>query len=1315
MWQILANVTNRFIVIAILVMGVSVGLARLLMPLAAEYHTDIETALTEAVGRKVTVQTLHARWYDFGPQLVLRDIALETRQGAASPIRLSEIRIGFSLFDSIAAGAPVPDMVALVKAHLRLRQLKNGSIKLLGINDFDLNGSNGAGAEIKQLPLAVGLIDSEITLETPRSTEPLRLYNLNLKLKQRDDHYKVGATLQIGGHTANQIEMSANLYGKPTDADGWRSDFHLSGKALALDALMKHFIPRDFRQVSGLAEFELWGKLQQGKLKSLEGDFSLRGVTIEKALPSGHSSYNINQLLGQFRWLRKQESWRLELVDFQLKRNETLWPKSAITIQAGLDEERQPHLEVSAGFLRLQDLLSATTLMPAAKQGALKALQQLRPAGDLRDLRFSFKDDALTPRWHLTGIAERFRVKAWKNFPGVNGLSLSFTANQQGGAAIFNSKEVVLSFNTANTGATRIPGAPAGQKNTASFKTQKSSGLFRNAIRLKRVAGPVYWNKRSNGWKINSASITVDTPDFNTHTRFSLHLPRAGSPYLDLQTNLNQGDITYVRNYLPAGIMNNGVINWLDRALVSGRVHAGTLLIRGPLDDFPFEQKTTGRMEALLEIEDAILNYNTGWPRLERMTAELRFLNNSFSARIFDAEIYAGRVVTAEARIERLDPVSPLLLDCVVDAPLADYLRVLTDTPLSKQFGRRASKLNSKEEARLAFRLDQPLGKKASKETKILGFVEFKNNVLKTDGGDVHLSDLTGKLHFDRQKVWAKRLKAKALGSMLTLDIKSPKRGPKRTEIDVRGRYRINNLLDRYVGVPLKHIKGKTDWHLNIRVPHSSRGSDLPNKLTLTSKLRGISIKMPPPFGKKANERKQLRIQLSTAKPNRTLPIRIKLGDIADSYLLMGKSLNGQRKMERAEIRLGGGRAKRPKTPGLHLKGSLSNFQLDPWMEMFQKGKRNAAPPIDLQMVNVDFGRFEYNNFWFDNILIQGGPTASGWSGKVDSPQIKGLIKLPKNLKKGTIRLDLEHFGITTDKTENEKPQLFNKFDPRKLPSLHATSKSLLFNEKNLGAITLRISKHRRGVRFDQADIKSDWFNLTAKGSWLMNRAIPNTAMNFKMETSKLERLMEALGFTANIKKAPGRLKGNLQWPGDPTDINNLWLSGNLDLSLKKGSFVDINPGAGRIFGLLNLGALHRRLTFDFSDVFGKGLSFDKIEGSFTLDNGDAYTHDLSIEGPTGIINVSGRTGLVSHDFDQLVTVIPDVTGTLATVGALAAGPVVGAALYLTNKVVGKKLNKVSTTQYQVQGPWDKPEIKSDKKTRQKTQQQPRSFDLDRL
>ena len=157
-------------------------------------------------------------------------------------------------------------------------------------------------------------------------------------------------------------------------------------------------------------------------------------------------------------------------------------------------------------------------------------------------------------------------------------------------------------------------------------------------------------------------------------------------------------------------------------------------------------------------------------------------------------------------------------------------------------------------------------------------------------------------------------------------------------------------------------------------------------------------------------------------------------------------------------------------------------------------------------------------------------------------------------------------------------------------------------------------------------------------------------------------------------------------------------LNGILLMDIEKGQFIEINPSAGRLFGLLSLQTLPRRLTLDFSDLFGKGLAFDHIEGRFNLENGDAYTNNLSMTGPSVNINISGRTGLVQQDYDQIATVTPRVTDSLPVASALF-GPVgigVGAVIFLASEIfqsIPDKINTLLRKQYTITGAWDDPQV----------------------
>jgi len=127
--------------------------------------------------------------------------------------------------------------------------------------------------------------------------------------------------------------------------------------------------------------------------------------------------------------------------------------------------------------------------------------------------------------------------------------------------------------------------------------------------------------------------------------------------------------------------------------------------------------------------------------------------------------------------------------------------------------------------------------------------------------------------------------------------------------------------------------------------------------------------------------------------------------------------------------------------------------------------------------------------------------------------------------------------------------------------------------------------------------------------------------------------------------------------------------------------------------------------------VVKEGFSFDVMKGHFVVMDGDAFTDDFAINGTSVNIDISGRTGLVARDYDQLVTVTPQVTSTLPIAGAIAGGPAVGAAVFLADKLMGDSFNRLTQVKYHVTGSWDKPVYSRLKKEERK--KQPRNPDDD--
>jgi hypothetical protein len=128
---------------------------------------------------------------------------------------------------------------------------------------------------------------------------------------------------------------------------------------------------------------------------------------------------------------------------------------------------------------------------------------------------------------------------------------------------------------------------------------------------------------------------------------------------------------------------------------------------------------------------------------------------------------------------------------------------------------------------------------------------------------------------------------------------------------------------------------------------------------------------------------------------------------------------------------------------------------------------------------------------------------------------------------------------------------------------------------------------------------------------------------------------------------------------------------------------------------LFSIADLPRRLTLDFGDVFRSGFGFNSVTGDFTMKDGNAYTDDVQIKGPAADIRIRGRTGLRTHDYDQIVDANPHTGGALAVVGAVVGGPI-GAAAGLA---ISRGLNQAAHARYSITGDWAHPVITTISKT----------------
>jgi uncharacterized protein YhdP len=209
-----------------------------------------------------------------------------------------------------------------------------------------------------------------------------------------------------------------------------------------------------------------------------------------------------------------------------------------------------------------------------------------------------------------------------------------------------------------------------------------------------------------------------------------------------------------------------------------------------------------------------------------------------------------------------------------------------------------------------------------------------------------------------------------------------------------------------------------------------------------------------------------------------------------------------------------------------------------------------------------------------------------------------------------------------------------------------------------------------------------------------VNSGRHQTRLDFELTAKDAGKLLDRLGYMDAVRRGKAKMAGDLQWNGPLTAIHYPSMTGQMTVEAEKGQFNKLEPGVGKLLGLISLQSLPRRLTLDFRDIFSDGLAFDSIEAKLSVRKGIMRTTEpLRISGPAAQIEMQGETDLKNETQNLQVVVRPELGG-LAAVGAAAlAHPVIGAAALVANTVLKKPLNRLFSYRYHVTGTWADPTV----------------------
>jgi uncharacterized protein YhdP len=270
---------------------------------------------------------------------------------------------------------------------------------------------------------------------------------------------------------------------------------------------------------------------------------------------------------------------------------------------------------------------------------------------------------------------------------------------------------------------------------------------------------------------------------------------------------------------------------------------------------------------------------------------------------------------------------------------------------------------------------------------------------------------------------------------------------------------------------------------------------------------------------------------------------------------------------------------------------------------------------------------------------------------------------------------------------------------PSSIPGLDIVVEDLTLRGKKLGRLEIdavnRVGANAvREWRLNKFNVTLPEASLTASGNWATDGPVlRRTQFNFVLNIRDSGDLLARLGTPGAIRRGEGRLEGQVSWQGSPITLDYASMNGKMNLAIEKGQFLKTEPGAARLLGVLNLQALPRRLTLDFSDLFSDGFAFDFVRGDIGIDQGVASTNNLQMKGVVAGALIEGSADLVRETQKLKVVVVPEINAGTASLYVATINPLIGLTTYLAQMILSKPLVRAGTNEFLVDGTWTNPRV----------------------
>ncbi|MFC3531340.1 YhdP family protein [Vogesella facilis] len=1212
----------------------------LFLPNVDRLRPDIERWASSSIGMPVTVGRIAGQWQVWAPQITLSQVTIRPRADAP-PMLLREAQL-VPAWKSLLHLEPRLARITLRGLALDLQRLPNGRLRLNGVA---LDEGKGDGALVDWL-----LRQDEVDVMLQRFTwhdqllglPPLSASDMRLQLFTG----LLGHRLQVQAKPESALLSRLDLEGswrggRMRDWREWEGGVALKADAPQLGWLQRYWPDAPF-SVGGAASSQLRMAFAEGRVTTLAGKWQVEKVALSlagKAVPLPHLAGEVDYQSAQPGSHALQASHLVVNTQY-----------GKLLADAAINAQWQ---DQQGGNVRISGLSLAPTLPLLSPHWPALANSQLAQLGGvLQQLELNWRGQLQQPRDYQ--FATRFAGLSLQLRNGIRldgGVAGRISAAAKGGQLQLDGSKLRLA----------IPGE------------------LPQPIDLQQLAANLAWQRGNSGWQVTVPAVTLTTPDLSANINGSLQLPVDGPVHSDLQLTAERVPANRVAAYLPA-LIGADTVTWLRGALQDGDARQVRASLQGNLAAFPFADGKQGRFEVSADIHDGKLQFEPDWPAI---TA----IQGRFSMRNDDIRIDAERAQTAGVALDAVSAELPdttrgdqrLLINGRAQGELPKMLAYTRASPVDSWLDGFLATIDSSGRGSLQLGLNIPLAHVV--DTKVDGALTLAGNRLQLRSLPLPaLQEVAGVLRFNERGVSSPGIDYSAFGGRSHLSATLDAAG--KSHFVSNGELALPQVTAQYVPLLSRFLSGSTAYQARFTV-----GSNL-DELIVETGLQGIGSTAPAPLAKAAADSWPLTLALHPALRGWRLDWRQQERAAGVVTLAADGSLQG--------VGVGVGAATPEPQDNIDIYGHVPQLQLEEWLNAVTAAGGNgdtAMPPL---RVRVDTPLLQAGGKQLHDVSgqldWQGG--AAAFDLQLQARELQGQFNY-QPAGNGVLHARMQRLALPLPLAEESGEP--GDESPQSIPALDVQVDALQLSGHALGAMRLQAHHQPQLWLLDEVVLQSPEAELRVKGAAPEGAGSGGrrTELEFNLQASNAGALLDRIGLAGMLKGGSGEMSGTVQWLGQLAAFDLSRLSGTVKLDMGKGQFAQVDPGAGRLLGLLSLQSLTRRIRLDFTDVFSSGFAFDSLRGSANIDSGVFRSNDIQIRGPAAQVAMRGEADLANNRQQVLVRITPALSESVAVItGATLLNPVAGAVAFAAQKLLQDPVSQILSYEYEITGSLNEPQVR---------------------